>query len=99
MEDPDETGERTYTSKWNGGTYDPGTGRIGKHGGQDAENGASCNKAAVYIYIYIYMCVCVCVCVCVRTYARTYECVHMHSMCRPYVPIKRLRNSDNSEYL
>ena len=53
MEDPDETGERTYTSKWNGGTYDPGTGRIGKHGGQDAENGASCNKAAVYIYIYI----------------------------------------------
>ena len=28
---------------------DPGTERIGKHGRQDAENGASCNKAAVYI--------------------------------------------------
>lgn len=53
VEDPDETGERTYTQKWNGGTYDPGTRRIGKHGRQDAENSASCNKAAVYIYIII----------------------------------------------
>ena len=40
---------------WNGGTYDPGTGRIGKHGRQDAENGANCNKAAVCMYIYIYI--------------------------------------------
>jgi len=45
-EDPDKTGERTYTWKWNRGTYDPGTGRIGKHGRQDVENSASCNKAA-----------------------------------------------------
>ena len=46
-----------------------GTGRTGKNGEQDAENGDSCKKAAyiyiyiLYIYIYIYMCVCVCVCV------------------------------------
>jgi len=44
----DEIGERIYTSKWNGRNYDSGTERIGKHGRQDAENGVSCNKAAVY---------------------------------------------------
>ena len=54
-EDPEETGEGTYTQKWNGGTYDPGIGRIGKHGRQDAEDGASCNKAAVYIQEFYLM--------------------------------------------
>ena len=45
-EDPEEHGERIYSQKWNGGTYNTGTGRIGKNGEQDAGNGDSCKNAA-----------------------------------------------------
>src|SRR5215510_5308295 len=55
-EDPEEHGERAFIQKWNGDTYGTETGKIGKHGRQDAENGDNCKQAAyIYIYIYIYI--------------------------------------------
>ena len=53
-ENQEESGERIYKQRWNGEFYIVEIGKIENYGMQDAENGASCKKPALYIYIYCF---------------------------------------------
>ena len=51
-EDQEEPGERIYEQRWNGEICIVEIGKIENYGMQDAENGDSCKKPALYIYNY-----------------------------------------------
>ena len=50
-EDQEEPGERIYKQRWNGEICIVEIGKIENYGMQDAENGDSCKKPALYIYV------------------------------------------------
>ena len=50
-EDQEEPGQRIYKQRWNGEICIVEIGEIENYGMQDAENGDSCKKPALYIYI------------------------------------------------
>ena len=79
-EDQEEPGDRIYKQRWNGEICIVEIGKIENYGMQDAENGDSCKKPALYIYIYVCMNACMyvlCMHVCVYVRIMYYVCLYL----------------------